>query len=308
MPGGAGQPRKQLDAWQDWAKQRGARGPGLRAGRRGRRARRPGRQEPLRRRAGRPGRARRRRSRATASSSPPARVKSQPRAARRRPARDRPPRRADRRGRVDASSGSSTRRCSSRPTRRPPPATSRSAAAPGPRCTTRSPRPSRSTSTPSTPTPATALAYAYDIVCNGNEIGGGSIRIHRGDVQKRVFAVMGLDRGGGAGEVRLPARRLHSSARRRTAASPSAGTGSCALLAGTDSIRDVIAFPKTGGGYDPLTAAPAPITPEQRKEAGVDATAARRTVPPGELISRRFAGPFPATAGTTRRNGIVTRR
>ena len=44
------------------------------------------------------------------------------------------------------------------------------------------------------------------------------------------------------------------------------------MLAGTDSIRDVIAFPKSGGGFDPLTAAPAPITPEQRKEAGVDST------------------------------------
>ena len=44
-----------------------------------------------------------------------------------------------------------------------------------------------------------------------------------------------------------------------------------ALLAGTESIRDVIAFPKSGGGFDPLTSAPAPITPEQRKEAGVDA-------------------------------------
>jgi aspartyl-tRNA synthetase len=50
----------------------------------------------------------------------------------------------------------------------------------------------------------------------------------------------------------------------------------CALLSGSDSIRDVIAFPKTGNGYDPLTAAPAPITPEQRKEAGVDA----KTPPP----------------------------
>ena len=46
----------------------------------------------------------------------------------------------------------------------------------------------------------------------------------------------------------------------------------CALLSGTDSIREVIAFPKTGGGYDPLTGAPAPITPAQRKEAGVDPT------------------------------------
>jgi aspartyl-tRNA synthetase len=54
-----------------------------------------------------------------------------------------------------------------------------------------------------------------------------------------------------------------------------------ALLAGTDSIRDVIAFPKSGGGYDPLTAAPAPITAEQRKEAGVDAPPVK-DVPPGE--------------------------
>ena len=108
--------------------------------------------------------------------------------------------------------------------------------------------------------PGNALAWAYDIVCNGNEIGGGSIRIHRRDVQKRVFALMGLDRGGGAGEVRLPARRLRSTAPRRTAASPWAGTGSARCSAGTDSIREVIAFPKSGGGYDPLTPAPAPIT------------------------------------------------
>jgi aspartyl-tRNA synthetase len=74
--------------------------------------------------------------------------------------------------------------------------------------------------------PGPALAYAYDMVCNGNEIGGGSIRIHRRDIQERVFRVMGLSRGGGAGEVPLPARRLRSSAPPRTAASPSGGTGS----------------------------------------------------------------------------------
>ncbi len=118
--------------------------------------------------------------------------------------------------------------------------------------------------------PGSALAYAYDIVCNGNEIGGGSIRIHRRDVQERVFAVMGL----------TPQQAQEKFGFLLDAfaygAPPHGGIAFgwdriCALLSGTDSIRDVIAFPKTGGGFDPLTAAPAPITPEQRKEAGVDA-------------------------------------
>ena len=117
--------------------------------------------------------------------------------------------------------------------------------------------------------PEHALAYAYDIVCNGNEIGGGSIRIHRRDVQERVFSVMGLTEQE-AGEkfgFLLDAFSF--------GAPPHGGIAFgwdriCALLSGTDSIRDVIAFPKSGGGFDPLTGAPAPITPAQRKEAGVD--------------------------------------
>ena len=118
--------------------------------------------------------------------------------------------------------------------------------------------------------PGNALAWAYDIVCNGNEIGGGSIRIHRGDVQKRVFEVMGL----GAEEAQEKFGFLLDAF--QYGAPPHGGIAFgwdriVALLAGTDSIRDVIAFPKSGGGFDPLTAAPAPITPEQRKEAGVDA-------------------------------------
>jgi aspartyl-tRNA synthetase len=118
--------------------------------------------------------------------------------------------------------------------------------------------------------PGSALAYAYDIVCNGNEIGGGSIRIHREDVQQRVFAVMGL----GEDEAREKFGFLLDAF--KYGAPPHGGIAFgwdriCALLAGSDSIRDVIAFPKTGAGYDPLTSAPAPITPEQRKEAGVDA-------------------------------------
>ncbi|WP_431958494.1 aspartate--tRNA ligase [Nocardia lijiangensis] len=117
--------------------------------------------------------------------------------------------------------------------------------------------------------PDSALAYAYDIVCNGNEIGGGSIRIHRRDIQERVFKVMGIS---------------HDEAQEKFGflldafafgAPPHGGIAFgwdriTALLAGLDSIREVIAFPKTGGGVDPLTDAPAPITAQQRKEAGLD--------------------------------------
>ncbi|MDO5081946.1 MAG: aspartate--tRNA ligase [Arachnia propionica] len=120
--------------------------------------------------------------------------------------------------------------------------------------------------------PGEALAYAYDMVCNGNEIGGGSIRIHRRDVQERVFKVMGID----AQEAQEKFGFLLEAF--SFGAPPHGGIAFgwdriVALLSGTESIRDVIAFPKTGGGYDPLTAAPAPISAQQRKEAGVDVTA-----------------------------------
>ncbi|MGH3564970.1 MAG: aspartate--tRNA ligase [Pseudonocardia sp.] len=118
--------------------------------------------------------------------------------------------------------------------------------------------------------PDQALAYAYDIVCNGNEIGGGSIRIHRCDLQERVFSLLGMDEG----EQREKFGFLLDAF--AYGPPPHGGIAFgwdriCMLLSGADSLRDVIAFPKTGGGYDPLTAAPAPISPEQRREAGVDA-------------------------------------
>jgi aspartyl-tRNA synthetase len=117
--------------------------------------------------------------------------------------------------------------------------------------------------------PGSALAWAYDIVCNGNEIGGGSIRIHREDVQKRVFAVMGLSEAEAEEKFGFLLQAF------KYGAPPHGGIAFgwdriAMLLAGADSIREVIAFPKSGGGYDPLTAAPAPITAAQRKEAGVD--------------------------------------
>ena len=118
--------------------------------------------------------------------------------------------------------------------------------------------------------PGSALAYAYDIVCNGNEIGGGSIRIHRSDVQERVFNVMGI------GEQEAQEKFGFLLDAFKFGAPPHGGIAFgwdriVSLLTRADSIRDVIAFPKSGGGFDPLTEAPAPITPEQRKETGVDA-------------------------------------
>ncbi|MDR2373521.1 MAG: aspartate--tRNA ligase [Bifidobacteriaceae bacterium] len=117
--------------------------------------------------------------------------------------------------------------------------------------------------------PGAALARAYDIVCNGNEIGGGSIRIHRADVQRRVFDVMGIS----PAEAQEKFGFLLDAF--QYGAPPHGGIAFgwdriAALVAGADSIRDVIAFPKSGGGFDPLTGAPAPITPAQRLEAGVD--------------------------------------
>jgi aspartyl-tRNA synthetase len=118
--------------------------------------------------------------------------------------------------------------------------------------------------------PGSALADAYDIVCNGNEIGGGSIRIHRRDIQERVFAMMGI----GAAEAQEKFGFLLDAF--TFGAPPHGGIAFgwdriVALLAGVDSIREVIAFPKSGGGVDPLTDAPAPITAQQRKESGIDA-------------------------------------
>ncbi|MCE9515063.1 MAG: aspartate--tRNA ligase [Mycobacterium sp.] len=117
--------------------------------------------------------------------------------------------------------------------------------------------------------PGAVLADAYDIVCNGHEIGGGSIRIHRRDIQEQVFAVMGIDTGEAAEKFGFLLEAF------TFGAPPHGGIAFgwdriTALLFGADSIRDVIAFPKSGGGVDPLTDAPAPITAAQRKESGMD--------------------------------------
>jgi aspartyl-tRNA synthetase len=120
--------------------------------------------------------------------------------------------------------------------------------------------------------PGSALAYAYDIVCNGSELGGGSIRIHREDIQKRVFNVMGISDEEAQEKFGFLLDAF------KFGAPPHGGIALgmdrvLQHLTKTDSIREVIAFPKSGGGFDPLTEAPAPITPQQRAEAGVDAVA-----------------------------------
>jgi aspartyl-tRNA synthetase len=117
--------------------------------------------------------------------------------------------------------------------------------------------------------PQEALAYAYDIVLNGNEIGGGSIRIHQRDVQQRVFKTIGLSQSEAESKFGFLLEAFNYGP------PPHGGIALgldrlCALLAGAQSIREVIAFPKTASGGDPLTGAPTPITPAQRKESGVD--------------------------------------
>jgi len=118
--------------------------------------------------------------------------------------------------------------------------------------------------------PASALAYAYDIVLNGTELGGGSIRIHDREIQKDVFTVIGLSDDEAASKFGFLLEAFNYGP------PPHGGIALgldrvCALLTGSDSIREVIAFPKTASGGDPLTGAPTPITPAQRKESGVDA-------------------------------------
>jgi aspartyl-tRNA synthetase len=116
--------------------------------------------------------------------------------------------------------------------------------------------------------PGEARALAYDLVWNGQEMGGGSIRIHRADVQGDVFAALGIDSAEAEARFGFLLEAL------RYGAPPHGGIAYgldriVQKLAGADSIRDVIAFPKTASGGDPLTGAPAPVGDLQLKELGI---------------------------------------
>jgi aspartyl-tRNA synthetase len=130
-------------------------------------------------------------------------------------------------------------------------------------------------------------ARAYDLILDGSEIGGGSIRIHRSEVQQEVFRVLGIS------EQEAEQRFGFLLDALRYGAPPHGGIAFgldrvAAIVAGRDSIRDVIAFPKTASGADPLTGAPAPVDAPQLAELGL-----RLAAPPlgGDQLGARVVAP-----------------
>jgi aspartyl-tRNA synthetase len=116
--------------------------------------------------------------------------------------------------------------------------------------------------------PLTARAKAYDLVLNGSEIGGGSIRIHDSSLQRRIFSLLNI----GEEEAKLRFGFFLEALEYGTPPHGGIALGLdriCALLAGESSIRDVIAFPKTAAAVDPMSGAPSPVDARQLKELGL---------------------------------------
>ena len=269
MPGGASQTRRDLDGWQEWARARGARGLAyvLVAARWDAVRVRAGAEEPVREGAGRAGRRDRRgtRGRHLLRGRPPSSARELLGAARLEI--------GHRCGLIDPKAWAFTwvvdapmfeedGRGGWTPVHHP-------FTAPLPEWADKF-----------TAEPGRALADAYDIVCNGYEIGGGSIRIHRREMQQQVFDVIGLSRQEAESQFGFLLEAF------KYGPPPHGGIALgwdrlVMLLAGQDSIREVIAFPKAASGLDPLTGAPTPITPEQRREAGIDVIVPAQTAQPG---------------------------
>ncbi len=256
MQGGASQPRRTLDAWQDFAKQRGHRGLAYVSGGRGRGPQRAGRQEPVRRRTRGFGSTCRRVKPGDCIffSAGPAKTSRALLGAVRGEI-------AKRQDLIDPNAWAFTWVVDPPLFEPADDATAAGDVAVGTGAWTAvhhaftAPKPEFEDSIESDP--GAVLADAYDVVCNGNEIGGGSIRIHRRDVQERVFGVMGLDKAQAEEKFGFLLEAF------MFGAPPHGGIAfgwdrTTALLGGMDSIREVIAFPKSGGGVDPLTGAPGP--------------------------------------------------
>ncbi len=116
--------------------------------------------------------------------------------------------------------------------------------------------------------PGSVLSEAYDFVINGSEIASGSLRINRPELQERVFRTVGFSDEEAEDRFGFLLRALRYGAPPHGGIAPGIDR-TVMLLAGTDSIRDVIAFPKIAGGFDPLTGAPSPATPEQWRDLGL---------------------------------------
>jgi aspartyl-tRNA synthetase len=116
--------------------------------------------------------------------------------------------------------------------------------------------------------PEAVRAQAYDLVLDGSEVGGGSVRIHREAIQEKVFKVLGLDRAEAESRFGFLLSAL------RMGAPPHGGIALgvdrlIAILTGCASIRDVIAFPKTASGVDLMTGAPAEVEPRQLQDLSI---------------------------------------